>query len=88
MPLFALGFGMVLTLIAVNRRYRHGSPALRRTMDLANAALTASLLAGVLIVGNVLAFRYGGRPLDFTREHAFSLSDITVKQLRALCPGR
>src|SRR5947209_6537338 len=25
-PAFALGFGIVLTLIGVNRRYRHGSP--------------------------------------------------------------
>jgi ABC-type uncharacterized transport system len=84
LPVFALGFGIVLTLLAVNRRYRHGSPALRRTMEIANAALTASLLAGVLIVGNVLAFRYGGRPLDFTRERAFSLESLTLKQLANL----
>src|SRR3954451_6120466 len=84
LPAFALGFGIVLTLIAVNRRHRYGSPSLRRTMDLANLALSAALVAGILIVANVLAFRYGGRPLDFTRERAFTLSSLTTNQLRSL----
>ena len=62
LPAFALGFGIVLALIAVNRRYRHGSPTLRRTIDLADlGAQRAALVAGILIVANVLAFRYGGR---------------------------
>ena len=44
-----------------NRRYRHASPSLRRTIDFSTAFLNASLLAGILIVVNVIAFRYGGQ---------------------------
>ena len=33
LPIFAVGFGLVLALIAFNRRYRHASPSLRRTID-------------------------------------------------------
>ncbi len=43
-----------------------------------------SLLAGILVVANVLAFRYGGRPLDLTREGAYSLTPETVTQVQAL----
>ncbi len=84
LPLFAAGFGIVLRLIVVNQRYRHASPSLQRTLAFSNAALNASLLAGVLIVLNVVAFRYGGRPIDFTRERAFSLSSLTLNQLATL----
>ena len=84
LPLFGLGFGLVLTLIVVNQRYRHGSPSLRRTIDFANAFLNASLLAGILVVINVIAFRYGGQPLDLTREGTYSLSSTTLKQLTSL----
>src|SRR5262245_31674629 len=42
-PPFAAGFGIVLTLVAFNRRYRHASPALRRTLEFSNTALTATL---------------------------------------------
>ena len=83
-PLFACGFAIVLRLIVVNQRYRHASPALQRTIGFSNAALNASLLAGVLIVLNVVTFRYGGQPLDFTRERAFSLSSLTLNQLATL----
>jgi hypothetical protein len=84
LPVFALGFGLVLTLIAVNRRYRHSSPTLRRTVALSDATLTAALVAGILIVANVLAFRYGGRPLDFTRERIYSLSSQSLNLLKDL----
>jgi hypothetical protein len=83
-PIFALGFGLVLTLIRVNRRYRHASPSLRRTIEFSDTFLNTSLLAGVLIVCNVLAFRYGSQPLDMTREGAYSLSTLTLNQLKAL----
>ena len=83
-PAFATGFGIVLTLIAANRRYRHGSPSLRRTTELANMALSAALVAGILIVANVLAFRFGGRALDLTREGTFTLSSLTTNQLKSL----
>ncbi len=46
--------------------------------------MNASLLAGILIVVNVIAFRYGGQPLDLTREQTYSLSSMTMKQLVSL----
>lgn len=84
LPAFVLGFGAVLTLARTNQRYRHGSPTLRRTLDLSTAALNASLFAGILIVVNVITFRYGGRALDLTRERAFSLSSLTDNQVKTL----
>ena len=77
-PIFALGFGLVIFLIARNRRYRHASPTLRRTIDFSTAFLNASLLGGILIVANVIAFRYGGQPLDMTREGSYTLSTETT----------
>jgi hypothetical protein len=84
LPFFAMGFGLVLYLIAHYRRFRHASPILRRTIDFSTAFLNASLLAGILIVANVIAFRYGGRPIDMTREGTYSLSSLTQKQLTSL----
>jgi hypothetical protein len=83
-PAFALGFGLVIFLIARNRRHRHASPTLRRTIDFSTAFLNASLLAGILVVGNVIAFRYGGEPLDLTREGTYTLSSMTRKELESL----
>jgi hypothetical protein len=83
-PAFALGFGLVIFLIARNRRYRHASPTMRRTIDFSTAFLNASLLGGILIVGNVIAFRYGSHPLDLTREGSYTLSSETTKELRSL----
>ena len=65
-------------------RYRHVSPTLRRVVEFSQTALTASLVAGVLVVANVVAFRYGGRAIDLTRDRAFSLSSLTINQLRSL----
>jgi hypothetical protein len=84
LPLFLLGFGLVLSLIAINRRYRHASPSLRRTIELSSAFLNSSLLAGILIVINLIVFRYGGSPLDLTRERTYSLSSRTLNQLATL----
>jgi hypothetical protein len=84
LPIFAAGFGLVLTLTRINRRYRHPSPTLRRTIDFSSSFLDLALLAGVLIVVNVLAFRYGGRPLDLTREGTYSLTPETVARVNAL----
>jgi hypothetical protein len=83
-PAFLLGFGTVFSLVLINQRYRHGSPTLRRTVDVSTATLNASLFAGILIVVNVIAFRFGGRALDMTREHAYSLSARTINQVRSL----
>jgi len=84
LPPFLLGFGTVLALAVVNRRHRHASPTLRRTVDLSTAALNAALLGGVLVVVNVIAFRYGGRALDLTRESAYSLSSLSAAQVGSL----
>ncbi len=84
LPLFGIGFGTVLTLVAINRRYRHGSPSLRRAVEFSQSALNGALLAGVLIVVNVVAFRYGGQTFDLTRERAFSLSSQSIAALRSL----
>lgn len=84
LPAFALGFGTVLALVLMNQRYRHGSPTMRRTVGFATAALNATLFAGILIVVNVIAFRYGGRAIDMTREGTFTLESLTVNQLRTL----
>jgi hypothetical protein len=84
LPIFALGFGLVLALISFNQRYRHASPSLRRTIDFSSSFLNAALLAGILIVFNVMAFRYGGQPLDMTREQTYSLSSMTITQLLSL----
>jgi hypothetical protein len=84
LPLFALGLGLVLFLIERNRRYRHASPSLRRTIDFSTAFINAALLAGILIVVNVVAFRYGGRPIDMTREGTYVLSTLTLNQLQSL----
>lgn len=81
---FGLGFGTLIALVRANHRYRHASPSLRRVVRYSHAALNGSLLAGILIVGNVLAFKYGDRPLDFTREQAFSLASLTSRQLKSL----
>ncbi|MGA8347816.1 MAG: GldG family protein [Isosphaeraceae bacterium] len=83
-PVFGLGIGLVLYLNIANRRYRHASPILRRTSDLASVFLNAGLLAGILIVANVAAFRYGGRGIDLTREQTFSLSSLSTNQLESL----
>lgn len=84
LPLFAAGFGLWIRLIRANRHLRHTSPTLRRSVDLAASALNATLLGGVLTVGNLLALQYGGRPIDLTRERAFTLSSLTTAQLRSL----
>ena len=84
LPPFALGFGLVATLIAVNERYRHVSPALRRTVAIARGVLNTALVAGILIVANVMAFRYGGREIDLTRERAYSLSSLSRNQVESL----
>jgi ABC-type uncharacterized transport system len=84
LPIFAFGFGIVLFQVARNRRHRHGSPSLRRAIDLSTALVNTGLLAGVLIVLNVILFRYCGRPIDMTREGTYTVSSLTVNQLSTL----
>lgn len=84
LPAFGSGFAIVLGVLRANRRYRHVSPTLRRVLEFSGTALTASLVAGILVVGNVVAFKYGGRAIDLTRDRVYSLSSKTVNLLRSL----
>ncbi len=83
-PAFAVGIGLVQWVLRTYRGSRHESPTIRRLVAFSETALTASLLAGILLVGNVLAFRLGGRPIDLTHDRAFSLSSQTMNQLQTL----
>jgi hypothetical protein len=83
-PFFVAGLALVLRVNIANRKYRHASPVLRRTAELSSLLLNAGLLAGILIVVNLAAFRYGGRALDLTREQTFSLASRTLNQLESL----
>ncbi|QEH32849.1 ABC-type uncharacterized transport system [Aquisphaera giovannonii] len=84
LPFFAAGAALTLWLSVAARRYRHASPVLRRAADLSSAALNAGLLGGVLAILNVAAFRYGGQAIDMTRERTFSLSSLSLNQVRRL----
>jgi hypothetical protein len=84
LPAFAAGFGMMGWAHRRARPSRHESAICRRVVQFAETAMTGSLLAGVLAVANVAAFRYGDRPLDLTRERVHSLEPETLAQLRAL----
>ncbi|WP_165219151.1 Gldg family protein [Aquisphaera insulae] len=83
-PVMAAGTGLAFRLIVVARRYRHASPVLGRAAEISATLLNAGLLAGVLAVMNVAAFRYGSRAIDMTRERTFSLSSLSLNQLRRL----
>jgi len=84
LPFFGLGTAIILTLNRANRRHRHASPSLRRVVDTSNAALNVALLGGILVVGNVLAFKYGGRPIDFTADRVNSLATLSTSQVKSL----
>ncbi len=84
LPCFALGFATLSFLCKRHRPSRHVSPTLQRVVAFAEQGMNAALLGGILIVANVLAFKYGGRPLDLTREGTFSLSSLTINQLKTL----
>ena len=53
-------------------------------MTVSTAALNLALVAGILVVINVIAFRYGGRAIDMTREQAHSLSSLSLNQVKGL----
>jgi hypothetical protein len=84
LPVFAAGYGLLGYTIHANRPFRHASPTLRRVVFVSDTVMTASLFAGVLVLANVFAFRYGERPLDFTADKVYSLSSQTLRQLEGL----
>jgi hypothetical protein len=81
---FAIGFGSIFGIVAKISKYRHVSPTLRRTGEFSISALSLTLLGGILIIANIFAFRYGGRPLDFTQEKHYTLADLTIGQIKQL----
>jgi hypothetical protein len=83
-PVLAVGVGLALRLNMAIQPYRHASPILRRASVYSTLFLNAALFAGILIVANVAAFRYGGWAIDLTRERTFSLSSRTTNQLESL----
>ncbi|ADV63577.1 ABC-type uncharacterized transport system [Isosphaera pallida ATCC 43644] len=64
--------------------YRHRSPTTRRIGSISQNLLSASLLGGILLLGNLIAFRYGGGSWDLTTQRVHSLSDQTKDLLAAL----
>jgi len=83
-PVFAAGFGILVWTMRSVQRFRHGSPSARRMARFADAWLTGTLLAGILIIANIVAFSYGGRPIDLSTDRSYSLSETTLRQLQAL----
>jgi hypothetical protein len=83
-PFFAVGIGLVTALQISNRRYRHVSPSLRRTFQYAGIFLNGALLAGILIIVNLVAYRHGTHGFDLTREQTYSLSSLTLNQVETL----
>jgi hypothetical protein len=83
-PVLAMGVGLALRLNMAVQPFRHASPILRRTSVYSSLFLNAALFAGILIMANVAAFRYGGWAIDMTREQTFSLSSRTINQLQSL----
>jgi hypothetical protein len=81
---FAVGVGLVIWQNQAIAAYLHSSPILRRASEVSNLLLNTSLLAGILLIANLAAFRYGGQGIDLTRERTFSLASLTINQIRAL----
>jgi len=80
-PAFAVGIALVQWVLRTYRKARHDSPTIRRLVAFSETSLTASMITGVLLVGNVLAFRLGGRPIDLTHDKAYSLASQSLNQV-------
>lgn len=83
-PFFGVGVGLVTALQVSNRKYRHQSPSLRRAFQYAGIFLNGALLAGILIIVNLVAYRHGTHGFDLTREQTYSLSSLTLNQVETL----
>lgn len=84
LPAFGIGYWLLTRSIGRAQGMRHESPAMRRVAKLGSTALTGSLIAGIAVVANVLAFKYGARPIDFTSSKVHSLASLTSNQARGL----
>ncbi|MFO0958459.1 MAG: GldG family protein [Isosphaeraceae bacterium] len=83
LPLFAVGFATMIRQGRAHQGERHESPTMGRLVTFVEGD-DRRALAGILAIGNSLAFRYGGRPVDLTREGSYTLSSLTRRQLATL----
>lgn len=83
-PCFAAGYGLLWWLVRSLSRHRHEIDGVQRILWFDETLLNGSLLAGVLLVGNIVAMRYGGRPVDLSRDGSYSLETLTQAQLASL----
>ena len=84
LPLLAAGFGSWTIVARGHERRGHEGDGVRRVVGLTRAGLSATWLAGLLLLANLFAYRFGDRPIDLSRERIFSLSSLTTNQLAAL----
>ncbi len=81
---FGVGYALIFRTISKYSSYRHVSPSLRRTVEFAQTSLRFTLLAGLLLIVNIFAFKYGGNPIDFTHDEAFTLSTLSSGRMQKL----
>ncbi len=81
---FGAGFALLMFTSRSVGRHRHESGAARRVAAFVDGAMNGSLLAGVLVIANVAAFQYGGRPIDLTGDRSYSLASQSVGVARAI----
>ncbi|HEU5118383.1 MAG TPA: GldG family protein [Isosphaeraceae bacterium] len=84
LPVFAMAVVTIQAAARGAKPYRHSSPVCLRVVRFSETALTAAMLTGILVVGNVAAFRYGDRPFDLTRDRVHTLEPETIVQLQGL----
>lgn len=83
-PAFALGFLALLRAPALVHPDRHDDPHALRVLRASGLGLGVALLGGVLTLFNLVAYRLGARPLDFTSARVNTLSERTLLELRDL----
>ncbi len=83
-PLFGIGLGTTITCSHLGKRQRAAHPVFLRVEQFASSGSTAAMLLGVLVIANLMVFRYGGRTIDFTRDRSLSLESMTVNTLKGL----
>ena len=60
------------------------APACGGRSSIAGIFLNGALLAGILIIVNLVAYRHGTHGFDLTREQTYSLSSLTLNQVETL----
>jgi hypothetical protein len=93
---FWVGYGAMFASIVLfswllqwNRDLERVSPAIRRTLYSYNIFLVTVFLGAILVLGNILVTQYGHlvglkASYDWTSQGVFTLSDVSVQQVKAL----